>query len=52
MIKEWEDQGGEGWQLIEPVDGFHPGQVSGQIFYYPKTKVPSAYSLTECMLVH
>ena len=23
-IEQWEAQGGEGWQLIELVDGFHP----------------------------
>jgi len=27
-INEWEAQGGEGWQLIELVDGFHPSQTS------------------------
>jgi acyloxyacyl hydrolase len=25
-LKEWEDQGGEAWQLIESVDGFHINQ--------------------------
>lgn len=28
MVDVWESQGGEAWQLIEPVDGFHPNQVS------------------------
>ncbi|XP_070574301.1 acyloxyacyl hydrolase-like [Ptychodera flava] len=28
VIDEWVAQGGEAWQLIEPVDGFHPGQMS------------------------
>ena len=23
----WESQGGQDWQVIEPVDGFHPSQV-------------------------
>ena len=27
VIQEWEAGGGEAWQLIEPVDGFHPNQV-------------------------
>lgn len=25
-ISRWEAAGGEAWQLIEPVDGFHPNQ--------------------------
>lgn len=25
--EEWHRMGGEPWQLIEPVDGFHPSQV-------------------------
>lgn len=24
----WKAQGGEGWEVIEPVDGFHPGQIA------------------------
>lgn len=24
----WKAQGGEVWQLIEPVDGFHPNQIA------------------------
>ena len=27
MIKEWESQGKEGWELIEPVDGFHTSRM-------------------------
>lgn len=27
IIKEWEGDGGQPWQLIEPVDGFHPAQI-------------------------
>ncbi|XP_071957834.1 acyloxyacyl hydrolase-like [Antedon mediterranea] len=26
IVNTWEKQGGEAWQLIEPVDGFHPNQ--------------------------
>jgi len=26
MIKIWISRGGEAWQLVEPVDGFHPSQ--------------------------
>nr|XP_039255888.1 acyloxyacyl hydrolase-like [Styela clava] len=28
IINMWETQGGEAWEVIEPVDGFHPGQIS------------------------
>ncbi|XP_070574298.1 acyloxyacyl hydrolase-like isoform X2 [Ptychodera flava] len=28
VIDDWVAQGGEPWQLIEPVDGFHPSQIS------------------------
>jgi len=28
--EEWHKMGGEPWQLIEPVDGFHPSQVKTQ----------------------
>jgi len=28
VIQEWEAGGGEAWQLIEPVDGFHPNQMA------------------------
>ena len=28
MLKKWKVQGGEDWQLIEPVDGFHPNQLA------------------------
>uniref|UniRef100_A0A7M4EVF7 Acyloxyacyl hydrolase n=1 Tax=Crocodylus porosus TaxID=8502 RepID=A0A7M4EVF7_CROPO len=27
IAEEWHNLGGEAWQLIEPVDGFHPSQV-------------------------
>uniref|UniRef100_A0A2C9M4I8 SGNH hydrolase-type esterase domain-containing protein n=1 Tax=Biomphalaria glabrata TaxID=6526 RepID=A0A2C9M4I8_BIOGL len=30
-IKKWVAQGGQAWQLIEPVDGFHDNQM-GQAF--------------------
>uniref|UniRef100_A0A6B2L147 Saposin B-type domain-containing protein n=1 Tax=Arcella intermedia TaxID=1963864 RepID=A0A6B2L147_9EUKA len=26
IMKKWKEEGGEVWQLIEPVDGFHPSQ--------------------------
>jgi len=31
MFKIWTAQGGEKWQLIEPVDGFHPSQIANAI---------------------
>lgn len=30
-FKYWEDRGGEAWQLIEPVDGFHPNQIANEL---------------------
>ena len=27
VMKKWEEQGGADWEIIEPVDGFHPSQV-------------------------
>lgn len=31
VIVQWQDQGGETWQLIEPVDGFHPNQQANYL---------------------
>jgi len=31
MFKIWISQGGQTWQLIEPVDGFHPSQQANAI---------------------
>uniref|UniRef100_A0A8C6W6W8 Acyloxyacyl hydrolase n=2 Tax=Nannospalax galili TaxID=1026970 RepID=A0A8C6W6W8_NANGA len=28
IIEEWQRRGGQPWQLIEPVDGFHPNEVA------------------------
>lgn len=28
VAETWQKSGGEAWQLIEPVDGFHPNQVN------------------------
>uniref|UniRef100_A0A7M4EWE3 Acyloxyacyl hydrolase n=1 Tax=Crocodylus porosus TaxID=8502 RepID=A0A7M4EWE3_CROPO len=28
IAEEWHNLGGEAWQLIEPVDGFHPSQIA------------------------
>jgi len=30
-IKMWEKQGGQTWQLIEPIDGFHPNQIANTL---------------------
>lgn len=27
VTEEWQKKGGQPWQLIEPVDGFHPNEV-------------------------
>ena len=27
MVEDWERQGGEAWELIEPVDGFHTSRI-------------------------
>ena len=27
VMDEWKAQGGQAWEVIEPVDGFHPSQV-------------------------
>uniref|UniRef100_A0A8C3V5W8 Saposin B-type domain-containing protein n=1 Tax=Catharus ustulatus TaxID=91951 RepID=A0A8C3V5W8_CATUS len=32
-VEEWRKMGGEPWQLIEPVDGFHPSQVKTQALH-------------------
>jgi len=29
--KIWRRQGGETWQLIEPIDGFHPNQIANAL---------------------
>ena len=31
ILADWEKLGGELWQLIEPVDGFHPGQIANSL---------------------
>jgi acyloxyacyl hydrolase len=31
VVSEWIAKGGEAWQLIEPVDGFHPNQFSDEL---------------------
>lgn len=31
VFEYWEDQGGKPWQLIEPVDGFHPNQIANEL---------------------
>ncbi|KAM7121544.1 acyloxyacyl hydrolase [Molossus nigricans] len=28
VMKKWQKRGGQPWQLIEPVDGFHPNEVA------------------------
>ncbi|XP_062972164.1 acyloxyacyl hydrolase [Elgaria multicarinata webbii] len=28
LVELWQKSGGEAWQLIEPVDGFHPSQIA------------------------
>ncbi|CAH1779026.1 unnamed protein product [Owenia fusiformis] len=31
VLDAWKAQGGEGWQLIEPVDGFHINQIAHKL---------------------
>ena len=31
VFAEWTKRGGERWQLIEPVDGFHPNQIANSL---------------------
>lgn len=31
VIAEWSSMGGQEWQLIEPVDGFHPNQIANAL---------------------
>lgn len=31
VLEEWQQNGGEIWQLIEPVDGFHPNQHANDL---------------------
>ncbi|XP_034985434.2 acyloxyacyl hydrolase [Zootoca vivipara] len=31
VAEMWQKSGGEAWQLIEPVDGFHPNQVASAL---------------------
>lgn len=31
VFQYWEKHGGEAWQLIEPVDGFHPNQIANDL---------------------
>lgn len=40
--EEWRKMGGEPWQLIEPVDGFHPSQVKTQPWEEGGMPVPTA----------
>lgn len=32
VLNQWRKQGGHAWQLIEPVDGFHPNQMANALF--------------------
>nr|XP_056713021.1 acyloxyacyl hydrolase [Euleptes europaea] len=31
IVEKWRKMGGENWQLIEPVDGFHPSQFASAL---------------------
>jgi acyloxyacyl hydrolase len=31
IIEIWKKKGGETWQLIEPIDGFHPSQIANAL---------------------
>ncbi|XP_040820595.1 acyloxyacyl hydrolase isoform X2 [Ochotona curzoniae] len=32
VVEEWQRKGGQPWELIEPVDGFHPSEVALLLF--------------------
>eukprot|EP01113_Clastostelium_recurvatum_P042131 TRINITY_DN67_c0_g1_i2.p1 TRINITY_DN67_c0_g1~~TRINITY_DN67_c0_g1_i2.p1 ORF type:complete len:586 (+),score=98.87 TRINITY_DN67_c0_g1_i2:57-1814(+) len=32
IIDQWVKDGGQAWQLIEPIDGFHPNQISNVLW--------------------
>eukprot|EP01090_Pellita_catalonica_P010171 TRINITY_DN21636_c0_g1_i1.p1 TRINITY_DN21636_c0_g1~~TRINITY_DN21636_c0_g1_i1.p1 ORF type:complete len:602 (+),score=61.13 TRINITY_DN21636_c0_g1_i1:258-1808(+) len=32
VVEHWNKIGGQTWQLIEPVDGFHPSQIANELF--------------------
>ncbi|XP_075862422.1 acyloxyacyl hydrolase [Microcebus murinus] len=31
IIQEWQKRGGQPWELIEPVDGFHPNEAASRL---------------------
>lgn len=31
VFESWINLGGQAWQLIEPVDGFHPSQLANKL---------------------
>jgi len=31
VVTTWVAQGGEAWEIIEPVDGFHPNQIANAL---------------------
>lgn len=37
VMKKWQQRGGQPWQLIEPVDGFHPNEVSALTWWLLNT---------------
>jgi len=45
VVQIWNDQGGETWQLIEPVDGFHPSQITQALITEALWPTYQAYGL-------
>ena len=43
ITKVWKAMGGQDWQLIEPIDGFHPNQQADALIakYYVQSMPPS-----------
>ncbi|XP_076975820.1 acyloxyacyl hydrolase isoform X2 [Tamandua tetradactyla] len=38
ITEEWQKRGGQPWQLVEPVDGFHPNEVNYGSSPFPSQK--------------
>ena len=55
VVKKWQKRGGQPWQLIEPVDGFHPNEVRAVTWWLLKVYFfiiinESIYSFLSCFI--